>query len=279
MPYQEPRPQALTYETCRYGTARLSFRGPAKQLLGPYGLCLGSTETYGKYVARPYPTMVEAELGLPMANLGVLNAGVDVYLAEPELLAAANRACGVVVQIAGAHSLSNRYYAVHPRRNDRFLRPTERLRTLYPKLDFTDFTFVGHLLRALHAAEPEVFGIIVEELCDTWIRRMTLLLKSIEAPTVLLWIGRAPPPEVCDRTPRIRQAAGPLFVDRGMVRAVAPLADRYVESVASQEARAAGTEGMAFDQRDGLAATVLPGPRVHAEVAGRLSPVLQDMLH
>ena len=54
-----------------------------------------------------------------------------------------------MIQVSGAQNLSNRFHAVHPRRNDRFLRASTLLKTIYRDVDFTEFNFTRHLLTTL----------------------------------------------------------------------------------------------------------------------------------
>ncbi len=63
--------------------------GRRARLTAPYGVVIGGTETYGKFVPDPYPALIEARMGLQMVNLGCLNAGPDVFLNEPEVFAIA----------------------------------------------------------------------------------------------------------------------------------------------------------------------------------------------
>ena len=65
-----------------------------------------------------------------MVNLGCLNAGPDVYLNDPEILRIASKADVTVLQVVGAANLTNRFYTVHPRRNDRFLHASPWLQTV-----------------------------------------------------------------------------------------------------------------------------------------------------
>lgn len=274
MSYEHPGLGGLDYQPCRYATARSLFRGPAKDLEEAQCLCFGSTETYGKFISRPYTELLERQTGLVTVNLGGLGTGVDAILSEPDLIAAANRATSVVVQISGAHMLSNRFYSVHPRRNDRFLKPSAILRSLYPNTDFTDFSFNGHLLATLKVDEPDIFDTVVAELRKAWTRRMGLLLDRLTSATVLLWMGDVAPAEAGDPLPDIRHPGGPLFVDRAMLDEITPKASHYVEVVASSDALATGTRGMTFADLDAPAAAALPGPRTHEEVADALTPVI-----
>ncbi len=68
------------------------------------------------------------------------------------------------MQAVGLANLSNTFYSVHPRRNDRFLGATPRLRALYPEMDFTDFAFARHLLHSLSALASRRFSEVTAQL-------------------------------------------------------------------------------------------------------------------
>ena len=126
---------ALDYYPCRYGKSKLLFRGPKRALDQPYIAALGGSETYGKFVQKPWTDLLEGEIGTPVVNFGYLNAGVDVFLNETEITKFTRGAQATVIQLTGAHNLSNRYYAVHPRRNDRFLRASQLMRSVFKEIE------------------------------------------------------------------------------------------------------------------------------------------------
>ncbi len=275
MAYAFPGEGALDYFPCNYGTSRLVFRGPRRSLERPYVAFLGGAETYGKYVPDPFADLVEDELGFASINLGCINAGPDVYLAEPEVIRIAQGAEAVVVQIMGAANLSNRYYSVHPRRNDRFIAATPLLHRLFGEVDFTEFNFTRHMLTKLEATSKERFEMVAEDLRQTWVARMADLLGQLPARTVLLWMSGEPPmPKELRRGLR----EDPVLVDRAMVVEIIPRARAYVEAVTSPLARQASLEGMAFAALEALAAAALPGPSVHREVAAKLVQALDEVL-
>jgi len=275
MAYAYPGAGALDYFPCRYGTSRLLFRGPRRVLDRPYVAVLGGTETYGKYVPRPYPALIEAETGLQVVNLGCVNAGLDVYLHETEVTQIAAAADVAVVQLVGAHNLTNRYYTVHPRRNDRFLGATPLLRSMFREVEFTEFHFTRHMLISLQSASAERFVIVAQDLRAAWVSRMQQLLSRLPTKVVLLWMSGQSPPKAARPA---KLAADPLLVDADMIAAIKPLAAAFVEAISSSAARARGVEGMAFGPLDAPAAAGLPGPAVHEEVARKLAPVLESLL-
>jgi hypothetical protein len=193
MAYAYPGEGALDYYPCRYGKSKILFRGPRRDLEQPFVAVLGGTETYGKFLPLPYPALTEEATGIRMVNLGCVNAGLDVYLNEPVIPDILGRARVTVIQLMGAQNMSNRYYAVHPRRNDRFLRASGLLRTIYREVDFTEFNFTRHMLTTLQSISPQKFEVVVDELKAAWVARMSLLLDQARGKTVLLWMADRPP--------------------------------------------------------------------------------------
>lgn len=275
MAYEFPFDGALDYFPCRYGRSRVLFRGPRRDVAQPYAVALGGTETYGKFVPQPFPAMVEDALGLPLLNLGNINAGLDLFLNDPEVLGIASGARVAVVQVVGAANLSNRYYRVHPRRNDRFVQGSPSLRALFKDVDLTEFHFTRHLLMGLQRVSAERFDLVVADLRATWVERMRSLLRSIPGRKVLLWLGASGPPEAGQA---LDLWADPMLVTAGMMAAVKPLADVVVEVRPSAAALSAGTAGMAFSPLEEPAARHVPGPILHHEIAEALAPVIRRFL-
>ncbi len=262
----------LDYAPCRYGKSKLLFRGPRAALGGDYVAFLGSTETYGKFIETPYPELTGQALGITSLNLGCINAGIDTFHDDPTVqdLCRGARAC--VVQVMGAHKLSNRLYTVHPRRNDRFLSASKLLMTLFPEADFTDIHFTRHLLSMLQKADAARFETVRDELTAAWVSRMTALVARVRVPVVLLWAAGHGPDEASD----LPDGAEPLFVTRAMLDEVASRSAGLVEVVIS----AAGdpAEGMVCSDVELMAARELPGPGAHLRIAEELTSTLQVRL-
>jgi hypothetical protein len=262
---------ALDYFPCRYGSSRAVFRGPERDLSRPYIAMLGGSPTFGKYVAVPYPTLVEQALGHPVANLAGLNAGPDFYLSDAATLDIAAQARVAVVQVTGAEALSNPMYSVHARRNDRFLTARDQLRDLYPEVEFTDIHFTRHLLQVLDRADPLRFRTVVATLKTSWVQKMRALMDRLPRSSMILWLAEAPPPE----TAASLGGTGPLFVDRQML---ASLGCDAIEVVPSTAAWAEGEAGLLYPETEAAQARCLPGMAVHTEVAQRLTPALRACL-
>lgn len=272
MAYQALGEESLDYMPCRYGRTRLLFRGPRRDLSGRFVAALGGIETYGRYVPHPWPELVEQAVGQKVVNLGCPQAGPDAWLSDPALFDVLERAAVVVVQVTAACDVTNRLYAVHPRRNDRFIKASPLLQTVYRGVDFTDFSFTRHMLRALAEADAGRFALVAEEVRAAWLARMGLLLDRLPGRKVLLWMG--------DHAPGARVDAvfgEPLLVDREMLEGFAGKVDAVAVAVASEAARRQGTAGMVFPAMAEPAARGLPGVQAHAEVAGVVAGVLRGL--
>lgn len=261
----------LDYAPCRYGASKVDFRGPHRVLDPPYVACLGGTEFYGKYLRHPIPDLLEDGLGEVCLNLGRTNAGVDVFSGDGEVMRLASEARLAVVQITGAHNISNRFYSVHPRRNDRFIAPTELLRAVFPEVDFTTVHFTRHALQELRRVSPSRFRVVVDELKAVWVTRMSEMLDRIEAPVVLFWMGDHGLDDLGSASQR-----APLFVDRAMLDMLRPQVADIVECVVSPKARAPAVQDMVCKSDEVDVAKCMFGPKAHAEaVTALLGPVRQ----
>ena len=278
MTYDVLGPGALDYEPCRYGESKLLFRGPERSLTGPYVACLGGAETYGRFVKSPFPALVERDLGLNCINFGIPNAGVQVFASDPMLREVTAGARVTVVQVMGAQNLANSYYAVHPRRNDRFVAAHSALQTLYRDVDFAEFHFNKHLLSALFDVSPDRFAVVRQELQRAWVSQMAQMLGEIPGKIVLLWLADHAPlgNELVGLDPA--RARDPLFVTRQMLAEVRPLVDEIVRVVISPEAQAQGMVGKVYAEMEVPAAMALPGPAAHAEAAKALAAALERLI-
>ena len=267
--------RVLDYRPCRYGTTRVDFRGPKKRMDGRYVAFLGGTETYGKFIPRPFPEIIEDRIGLPCVNFGLTNAGVDVYLNEPEVLGFASRAEVTVIQVLGAQNMSNRFYRVHPRRNDRFVAASHLMRSVFHDVDFSEFNFTRHMLQEVSSHASERFSFVREELRTAWCSRMQMLLDRISGRKLLLWFAGHPPPVKLSQK---RLGKDPMFVDIRMIETLRPLVDGVVQVRLSDAARSAGTDGMRFRYLDRPAAETMLGPLAHEDAAKALEIELNALI-
>jgi hypothetical protein len=261
---------SLDYYPCHYGASKLLFRGPRKSLSKPYICVIGGTETYGKFVPAPYSEVLEEATGQSVVNMGCMNAGPDVFLNDSAVLGIASKAELTIIQVLAVQNLSNPFYTVHPRRNDRFLRASARLQNLYQDVDFTEFHFTRHMLQTLQSASRERFCEVAKGLQETWIDRMAQLLRAIRGPKLLLWMA--------DHAPLKEQDNAGLTVTATMVQALRSHATNYLEVVASPKAIEQGLENMAFSALERPAAEGVPGQAAHREVGLALAGSIARLL-
>ncbi len=266
MSFEVPGAVALDDAPCRYGESRLLVRGPQRSLEAPYVAFLGSSDTYGKFVDRPFPALAETALGLPCVNLGCVNAGVDAFAQDPEIMRIATAAKRVVVQVSGAQNLSNRFYRVHPRRNDRFLQATPMLAAIYGEVDFTDFHFNKHMLFTLHTLSSRRFEAIRRELQTVWVARMRRMLRRLGGDAVVLWLRKGG-----DDGPL---GPDPLMVTRGMVDCLRPDAAAILDLPVTAAGPAGDLPRMRFGPLQAPAAERAIGPGSHARIAAQVVAAL-----
>ncbi|MFD2738121.1 DUF6473 family protein [Sulfitobacter aestuarii] len=262
-------PGALDHEPCRYGRSKLTFRGPKRVLDRPYMAFLGGCETFGRFMRSPYPALVEAGSGKTCVNLGLANAGIDAYLNDGPVMEILDRADLTIVELLGARNLNNRFYQVHTRRNDRFIAASEALRALYPKVDFSEFHFTGHLLDHLYRTCPERFATLKADLQRAWLRAMRLLLGRIGSRCMLLGLAE-PAPRYHAGIASVSRRQTPAFVTREMIAQIAPLADGLVEVIVPPRAAGAADDDMAFSEMEAPAAARMLGGAAHREVAAQI---------
>ena len=173
-----------------------------------------------------------------------------------------------------AANLSNRYYTVHPRRNDRFLGATPLLKALFRDIDFTDFSFTRHMLFTLYAQSPDRFAVLADELRATWTARMKDLMSRLPKRTMLLWIADQAPQSPA----RGALDQEPILVDCDMMTAVCPMARTYLEVISRPENRGQGLGSMTFAPTEAQAAAAVPGPEVHRDVSRLVAKALENAL-
>lgn len=271
MAYERFDENPLDYQFCRYGESKLLFRGPKKDLKRPYNAFIGGTETFGKYLDAPFAQLVENETGVQSVNFGTMNAGVDAFTKDPSVLGICRNAETTIIQAMGAHNMSNRYYSVHPRRNDRFLKASKLLKTIFREVDFTEFSFTRHMLSTLKTISAEKFSIVEEELKSAWLARMENLIREVSGRTVLLFIKdhrRSNDDDV------LLLGTEPLYVTDEMMDHLRTRVSAVVKIDVTDHLVPNCTKGKFFPSFEQTAASAMPGHDFHAHVASELSAVL-----
>ena len=269
----------LSYSPCRYGASRMLFRGPRRRLDRPYLAFVGGTDTYGKFIEKPYPVLVEKAMRQTCVNFGCVNGGIDVFVNDPSVMEICNAADITVVQIMGAQNLSNRFYSVHSRRNDRFLKASTVLQAIYHDVDFSEFSFTRHMLSTLYAKSLERFDTVVQELREAWVARMRNMLAQIGPRAILIWFSDEEMNN-CHWSERSGQLqSDPLFITASMVDELRPLVLDVVVANPSSDALAEGTDGMYFPPSQEAVASEMLGAHCHLDASAALIPSIRDNLY
>ena len=275
MNVQTPTQHQLDYQPCRYGGAKFAFRGPAKRLKGDYVVFLGGTETFGTFIRTPFPELVEQQTGFACLNLGCRKGGLDSYLSTPSLIDICSMAKVTVIEATGAPNMTNRFYSVDPRHNNRFLRASRLMKSVFFGVDFTGVETTDDLLGLLAREAGDRLPLLSRELQTAWVARMRSLVRQIGGPVVLLWAADHTPFSANDGGTTCR---APLFIDRAMLNAVMEDADHLVEVVVSPKDIMSGFDQMKFSEKDSQSAAEMLGPVAHDRIASALAPVLDGIV-
>ena len=274
MSFESRGAEGLNYDRCRYGASRLSFRGPKASLEQPYVALVGGTEIFGRFCERTIGDALSAATGRTCVNLGTPNAGIDAVLQDAAALNVCREATLTIVQVMGAQNMSNRMYAVHPRRNDRFLKASGFLETLYRAVDFTRFHYTRHLLAALREESADRYALVLEELSMSWGARMRTFIEIVGKPVCLLWLADREPGPAGHDDPFGHE---PLFVSEPVLAGVREMAQSFVSVVGTRDEIAAGRDRMVLGPSDLPVAEGLLGPVVHERAARLLEPVVEQV--
>lgn len=274
MTYDVLGPSVLDYLPCGYGTSKLIFRGPQRDLSGPYVAFLGGTQTFGKFIRQPYPLRVEHLTGVTSVNFGQINAGLDAFTTDPVVPTAARAARVTVLEILGAGNLTNRLYRVHKRRNDRFLYASADLKRLFPEVDFAQFNFTRHMLLELYQRDPQRFAVVRRGVQRVWVRRMRQLVGQVGDRVVLVRIGNDP----LNQTWPAGNGFGPALVTDAMIEGLRDKVSAIVDVPATKPRLSEDSNTMVFNALEEAAAKTVAPPHMHEAVAQALLPVLDRLI-
>lgn len=268
---------AVDYKAYRYGRSRQLFRGPKPDLSGPYISFIGGSETFGKFVTDPFPSVLENKLSYTCANWGTPGAGPSFFLRDPVVLEACSNSSACVISVMGAVAMSNRLFSVFKRRNSRVRDTSEALQALYPDLKVSEFRFAHNMLRRMYQDDPKRFKLIEIELREAWVARMRDLLEEIETTRVLLWMSTRAPDDDFGLTDTDAFVTHPAFVSREMLEAITPMADLIIEYVpTAQVANAGFGEGVDIEMDE--PALPCPSQAMHHQAAEILADPLREVL-
>jgi LPS sulfotransferase NodH len=227
--YQDlDRPGNLDYELYQLPTlGGKEFRGPPVNTSAPYLAFIGASQTFGRFVPRPFPCILGTRLGIPVLNLAVGGAGPRHYLAH-NYLELINGAEAVVIQVMSGRAASNSLFdnsesggiIGHVRGEPFAVRADEfysRFEQSYSRPRFEE---------------------IINETRNDYMSSFIQLLRKIVVPKILFWFSRRHPQyeENYEYIPFPLGVLGdaPQLVDQSMVQRLAAFSDDYVECISKQ---------------------------------------------
>lgn len=272
MSYHESGALSAEEPLCRYAGSERWYRGPKLALDRPYLACVGADETFGRFVARPFPSVLDDKLDMPCINLGSLFCGVDGLTLDTCLLDLMNNAKTCVLQLPGILGQTNPFYRVHVRRNDRVLEATADLRALYPEVDFAEIHFVRHLILRLAEFQDARFEMVADSLRRGWLTKLSDFLTQVKPPVVLLWLDIVHSPDAQHLSlPETVQ------VSASMVSELARHCAGKIEMEVRPSGESDDLEDMLFGTMQQPMAEYMIGPATHRAIAERLLSAIRDL--
>jgi hypothetical protein len=232
--YQEPDWPVVDYQTYCLDERlidpsrerALRVRGPRPERLEPgrYAVFLGAAQTFGRFCADPFPSLLGRRLGLPILNISHGGAGALFFRLMGEALTPyLSNAAFVVVQVMSGRSESNSLFESrgvgHYRRR-------------------SDGAWLGcdqAFAELLKDASPGLVASVLAETRASWAESHRHLLTGFGVPGVLFWFSTRHPDY--DETTRSLDGlfgAYPQLVNAAMIRDIRRDAAAYVACVSKQ---------------------------------------------
>jgi hypothetical protein len=186
--YQEPDWRVVDYEAFCLDSeiidisrdCPLRIRGPRPVSLekGEYFVCLGAAQTFGRFCLRPFPTILQERLSLPVLNISHGGAGPSFFSRGGErLFEYLNNARFVVLQVMSGRSESNSLF--ESRGVGHYTR----------RSDGTEMGCDEAFADLLRTAPRAVVARIVDETRQNWLANYRTILAKIAVPTILFWFS------------------------------------------------------------------------------------------
>jgi hypothetical protein len=263
----------------RQTASALLLRGPRPPSLekGQYFVCVGAAQTFGRFCERPYPTLLQEKLGIPVLNLGRGGAGPSFFsTGDLRLMHYINNAKFVIIQVMSGRSESNSLFY-------------SRGLGYYTRVSNGSTIGCDEAFKELLLTSEEIFiKRIVAETRQNWISSFKCLLQAVKVPKVLFWFSTRRPyyKEEYLSLPKLF-GEFPQLVNSIMVQQLKSYSDAYVECVSSR-----GLPHILTSRVTGHPTTVkdawgepwtknwyYPSPEMHIDAADALERVCQEYLN
>ncbi|MGK7939757.1 MAG: DUF6473 family protein [Crocosphaera sp.] len=225
--YQERDWEVIDYQVYHFKEGNAFFRGPEPKLLEPhnYGICIGAAQTFGCYCEKPFPTLLQERLKIPILNWGRGGAGPYFFLKRPQLFHYINQAKFVIIQVMSGRSQGNSLY-----KSDgigSYTRVSDGIRISCQKA-YEDL---------LERYDENYVKKIVQETRSNWIKTYQDLFQKITIPKILFWFSPRNPNYEEKYTQLSTLFGGfPQLINQDMVDAIKDLSDDYVQYIYDKNA-------------------------------------------
>ena len=280
--------QACIYDRSRPADSRIELRNPTDvyDTQEPYVACVGSAATFGRLVARPFATLLQERLGMPVINIGFGGARPGIFLEEDALARLIRGAACVVVEAMSARGYATDLFVPE---NDytNMGRPAavEQVTERAHALEFVDLVY-GRSLREGDATRLDAARMICRA---AYLRDMKRLASIAGSRGVLFYFSKRPAefvPQADAATFQAWSSGFPHHVDTRLLDLLAPLF-RAVVNVTST----AGSPEPIYDRETGEPLPIFPdtpqphensyypSSAMHALAADALEPAVRSVLN
>jgi hypothetical protein len=203
------------------------LRGPQKDLSdGRYFTTIGAAHVFGCFVEKPFPDLLEAELGLKALNLGIGGITPFSYAKEDAVVDYINKGKFLIWQVMTARSEAN----------SRFL-PTNSVGMAKDRVR-GDTTSGFNSWSRIMTEEPENLALYVAQSRNSWISGSLDLIARIKVPIIMFWFSQRPidVPESASSEKGFGLMGGyPHLIDRSTLDAVRVHCDAYAECFSERD--------------------------------------------
>jgi hypothetical protein len=186
MTYQTSDTDIIDYGIVTLPGTQAQIRGPLPQDFeqGGYLCAIGAAQTFGRFAEQPFLSRVGAAVRRETLNLGLAGGGPKHFASRPGMLAAANRASLVILQVMSGRSVSNSVFenpgagSLRP-----WNAPPER-EARHAEIEYSE----------LYLREGKDFiAKLLEETRANYLAEYDLLLSRIKVPVLLFWFSTREP--------------------------------------------------------------------------------------
>ncbi len=172
---------------------------------GRYGACVGSATTFGRFVREPFPTQIEAHVGMPCLNLGIGGGRPESFLINDAIVGVLSKAEFVILEIMSARGCTSPIFeAFDPVANVGFFKDffsiqrtaadSEGIKALIDNARARKPVFVDRVYEwAARHLTPAQRDMVRDALVQNYLRDCLALVEAVGRPVIALYLTRNAP--------------------------------------------------------------------------------------